>query len=190
MICIGAYLHKRSCCMTAMDATGQILNQGKVLNEASSLRGYLERWPKPPALAVESCSFWTAFAEAVEPLVERLVLVHPQRVKAMASARLNNDRVEAATVAARCSPAAQRYDQPPAQRKHRNMARVALARKLLGAVGALLRHGVCFDEQVFAAMSRQSPPARFSRCPARATLRWSGGVSHHPFVPSARREHE
>jgi transposase len=68
------------------------------------------------------------------------------------SPRLRWILVEAATVAARHSPAAQRYYHPLAQRKHRNIARVALARKLLGAVWALLRHGVCFDEEVFAAM--------------------------------------
>jgi transposase len=337
MIYIGVDLHKRFCYMTAMDATGQIRDQRKVTNDADSLRGYLERWSEPLALAVESCSFWPAFAEAVEALVQRLVLVHPQRVKAIASAKLKNDRVdsatlahllranllpeawradagtrqlrelvrlridlgrqrarwknrvhallhghglrppvsdlfgqagrawlasialpagtrpvldsclemidqysrqirvqevsmkrcaqadprvrwlssipgigsysalvllaeigpierfvskrqlysyagltprlrqsaerkrsggitragsprlrwilvEAATVAARYSPAAQRYYQSLAERKHRNIARVALARKLLGAVWALLRHGVCFDEQVFAAM--------------------------------------
>jgi transposase len=337
MIYIGVDLHKQFCYMTAMDATGQVLDQRKVANESTSLRGYLERWSEPLALAVEACSFWPAFAETVEPLVQRLVLVHPQRVKAIASAKLKNDRVdsatlahllrtnllpeawradadtrqlrelvrlridlgrqrarwknrvhallhghglrppvsdlfglagrawlsglelpagtrplldsclemidqysqqirvqeknmqlcaqgdarvkwlssipgigaysalvllaeigpierfvskrqlysyaglvprmrqsanrnrsggithagsprlrwilvEAATVAARYSPAAQRYYQPLAERRHRNVARVALARKLLGAVWALLRHGVCFDEQVFAAM--------------------------------------
>lgn len=337
MIYIGVDLHRRFCYMTAMDATGQIVDQRKVANETESLHGYLGGWPEPPQMAVESCSFWPAFAEAVESRVERLVLVHPQRVKAIASAKLKNDRVdsatlahllrtnllpeawkadrdtrqlrelvrlridlgrqrarwknrvhallhahglrppvsdlfgragrawlaavelpaatqpvltsclemieqcsqqiriqeksmkvcaqtdprvawltsipgigsysalvllaeigpierfadkkqlysyagltprlrqsadrkrsggitragsprlrwilvEAATVAARYSPAAQRYYQPLAARKHRNIARVALARKLLGAVWALLRHGVCFDEQVFAAM--------------------------------------
>ena len=337
MIYVGVDLHRRFCYMTAMDATGQILDQRNVANETASLQGYLKRWTEPPTMAVESCSFWPAFAEAVEPLVERLVLVHPQRVKAIASAKLKNDRVdsatlahllrtnllpeawkadpgtrqlrelvrlridlgrqrarwknrvhallhahgarspvtdlfgqagrawlrtvelpagtmpvlasclemidqcsqpiriqekrmktcaqadprvewlssipgigsysalvllaeigpierfrskrqlysyagltprlrqsaerkrsggitragsprrrwilvEAATVAARYSPAAQRYYQPLAERKHRNVARVALARKLLGAVWALLRHGVCFDEEAFAAM--------------------------------------
>jgi transposase len=320
-----------------MDATGQILDQRQGANETASLQGYLGRWQESVQMAVESCSFWPAFAEAVESRVQRLVLVHPQRVKAIASAKLKNDRVdsatlahllrtnllpeagradagtrqlrelvrlridlgrqrarwknrvhallhahgarspvsdlfgragrawlatvelptgtkpvlgsclemieqcshqmhlqekrmkecaqadprvlwltsipgigpysaqvllaeigpierfatkrqlysyagltprlrqsaerkrsggitragsprlrwilgEAATVAARCSPAAQRYYQPLAARKHRNIARVALARKLLGAVWALLRHGVCFDEEVFAAM--------------------------------------
>jgi hypothetical protein len=38
------------------------------------------------------------------------------------------------------------------QRKHPHVARVALARKLLGAAYALLRDGVCFDESIFAAV--------------------------------------
>ena len=38
------------------------------------------------------------------------------------------------------------------QRKHPHVARVALARKLLGAVYAMLRDGECFDETIFAAV--------------------------------------
>jgi len=40
------------------------------------------------------------------------------------SPRLRWILVEAATVAARCSPAAQRYDQHLAERKHRNLAKL------------------------------------------------------------------
>jgi hypothetical protein len=36
------------------------------------------------------------------------------------------------------------------QRKPAQVALIALARKLLTAVWALLRHGVCFDESIFA----------------------------------------
>ena len=49
--------------------------------------------------AVEACGFWPAFREVVEPKVKGLVLVHPQRVKAIASAKLKNDRVDSATLA-------------------------------------------------------------------------------------------
>jgi transposase len=99
MIYIGVDLHKQFCYCTAMDASGHILEQRKVTNQSDSLREYLGRWSEPAELAVESCSFWPAFAEAVEPLVSRLVLVHPQRVKAIASAKLKNDRVDSATLA-------------------------------------------------------------------------------------------
>jgi transposase len=50
-------------------------------------------------VAVEACSFWPAFLDTVEPLVERVALVHPAKVKAIASAKLKNDRVDSATLA-------------------------------------------------------------------------------------------
>jgi len=59
--------------------------------------------------------------------------------------------VEAAQVATRSSPAAQRYYQRLLRRKHKHVARVALARKLLLAVYALLHDGQAFDEEKFAA---------------------------------------
>jgi len=51
----------------------------------------------------------------------------------------------------RCSPAAKRYYERLSRKKHKHVARVALARKLLIAVYALLHDGVAFDEEKFAA---------------------------------------
>lgn len=99
MIYVGVDLHRRFCYMTAQDANGRVLHQGRVANEATSLSGYLRRWSEPVEVAVEACGFWPAFVDTVEPLVERLVLVHPQRVKAIAHAKLKNDRVDSATLA-------------------------------------------------------------------------------------------
>ncbi len=60
--------------------------------------------------------------------------------------------VEAAQVATRSSPAARRYYERLLRKKHKHVARVALARKLLIAVYALLHDGVVFDEDKFAAV--------------------------------------
>src|SRR5260370_40421926 len=43
--------------------------------------------------------FWPACERAVRREVERVVMVHPQRVKAIAAARLKNDRVDSETLA-------------------------------------------------------------------------------------------
>jgi transposase len=53
-------------------------------------------------------------------------------------------------VAARHSPAARAWYARLKRRKPAQVALIALARKLLTAVWALLRHGLCFDESVFA----------------------------------------
>ena len=48
---------------------------------------------------MEASGFWPAFARAVRPEVDRLVMVHPQRMKAIASASLKNDKVDSETLA-------------------------------------------------------------------------------------------
>jgi transposase len=58
--------------------------------------------------------------------------------------------LQVAQVAARCSPAAKAWIARLKRRKPPQVALIALARKLLTAVWALLRNGVCFDESVFA----------------------------------------
>src|ERR1700716_140660 len=86
--------------MTALDASGKILQSGPVANEKLALRRYFRQFRgQAVQVAVEACGFWPGFREVVEPEVARLVLVHPQRVKAIASAKLKNDRVDSETLA-------------------------------------------------------------------------------------------
>jgi hypothetical protein len=61
--------------------------------------------------------------------------------------------LQVAQVAARHSPAARAWMARLRKRKPAQVARIALARKLLTAVWALLRHGICFEENKFAAVS-------------------------------------
>jgi transposase len=100
MIHVGVDLHQRFCYMTALEARGKMLQAGPVTNERLALRKYFRQFRgQEVQVAVEACGFWPAFREVVEPEVRRLVLVHPQRVKAIASAKLKNDRVDSQTLA-------------------------------------------------------------------------------------------
>jgi transposase len=100
MIHVGVDLHQRFCYMTALEARSKMLQAGPVSNERLALRKYFRQFRgQEVQVAVEACGFWPAFREVVEPEVTRLVLVHPQRVKAIASAKLKNDRVDSATLA-------------------------------------------------------------------------------------------
>lgn len=75
------------------------MKQGQVVNEGPALRAWLRQVPGPRQVVVEASGFWPAFARAVGPEAERMVMVHPLRVKAIASARLKNDRVDSETLA-------------------------------------------------------------------------------------------
>lgn len=98
MIHVGADLHQRFCYMTALDASGRKLNAGAVPNQAEALRNYFGQFRGPVQVAVEACSFWPAFRDAVADRAE-VRLVHPQRVKAIAAAKLKNDRIDSGILA-------------------------------------------------------------------------------------------
>jgi transposase len=156
MIYIGVDLHLRFCYMTALDASGTRLQHGRVANDGMSLRQYFTGWKSSSekeeemVVAVEACGFWAAFVEQVEPLVARLVLVHPAKVKAIASAKLKNDRVDSATLAhllrANLLPEAWKADQATRDLRELLRMRVALGQQRTrwkNQIHATLhRHGV------------------------------------------------
>ncbi len=96
---VGVDLHQRFCYLTAVDASGKTCRQGQVVNQGAALRAWLRQVPAPRQVVMEASGFWPAFARAVQPEAERLVMVHPQRMKAIASARLKNDKVDSETLA-------------------------------------------------------------------------------------------
>jgi len=134
MIHVGVDLHQRFCYMTALEARGQIREAGAVANEKGALRRWFRRFRSERVeVAVEACGFWPAFREVVEPEVARLVLVHPQRVKAIASAKLKNDRVDSETLAhlLRCDllPESWKADRETQARRQQVRLRTTLVRQ-------------------------------------------------------------
>ena len=134
MIHVGVDLHQRFCYMTALDASGKIVQSGPVANEKLALRRYFRQFRgQAVQVAVEACGFWPGFREVVEPEVKRLVLVHPQRVKAIASAKLKNDRVDSATLAhlLRCDllPESWKADRETQARRQQVRLRATLVRQ-------------------------------------------------------------
>jgi transposase len=120
--------------MTALEARGKMIQAGPVTNEKLALRRYFQQFRgQDVQVAVEACGFWPAFREVVEPEVKRLVLVHPQRVKAIASAKLKNDRVDSETLAhlLRCDllPESWKADRETQARRQQVRLRATLVRQ-------------------------------------------------------------
>lgn len=138
---VGVDLHERFCYMTALDATGRSLKAGTVANQPTELRRWLRGLPAPVEVAVEACSFWPAFQEAIADQVSVIHLVHPQRVKAIASAKLKNDRVDSATLAhlLRCNLLPESWMADRATRERRQQVRLRIS---LGQHRAALKNQV------------------------------------------------
>jgi transposase len=138
---VGVDLHERFCYMTALDATGRSLKAGAVANQPAELRRWLRGLPAPIEVAVEACSFWPAFQEAIASQVNVIHLVHPQRVKAIASAKLKNDRVDSATLAhlLRCQLLPEAWMADRATRERRQQVRLRIS---LGQHRAALKNQV------------------------------------------------
>ena len=130
---VGVDVHQRFCYLTAMNASGKVVRQGQVVNEAAALRAWLGSLACPRQVVVEASGFWPAFARSVAPEFERLVMVHPQRVKAIASAKLKNDRVDSETLAhlSRCDllPEAWMADEATQQLRLRVRLRITQGRQ-------------------------------------------------------------
>jgi transposase len=107
--------------------------QGQVVNEGAALRAWLRSVPAPREVVVEASGFWPAFQRAVGAEADKLVLVHPLRVKAIAAARLKNDRVDSETLAhlsrADLLPEAWMADERTQQLRLRMRLRVTLGRQ-------------------------------------------------------------
>jgi hypothetical protein len=149
---VGVDLQQRFCYLTAVDASGKLVRRGPVVNQAAALRAWLRGVAGPRQVVVEASGFRPAFARAAGTESERLVMVHRQRVKAIASVK--NERVDSETLAhlSRCDLLAEAWmaDAATPQLRLPVGLRIAPGRKLLTVVWALLHHGVCFDQEWFA----------------------------------------
>lgn len=175
---VGVDLHERFCYMTALDATGRSVKAGAVDNRAAELRRWLRGLPAPVEIAVEACSFWPAFHDAIADQVSAIHLVHPQRVKAIASAKLKNDRVDSATLAhlLRCNllPEAWKADRATRERRQQVRLRISLG-----------QHRAALKNQVHAVLHQHGKRSPVSDTFGRKGREWLRKIALPPVARQA-----
>jgi len=96
---IGIDLHKAKSFVTRMDRQGRVLEQVELPHATGALQQYLERLPSDTRIAVEATGNWMWLYELIEERHPDLVLAHPLKTKAIASARIKTDKIDATTLA-------------------------------------------------------------------------------------------
>lgn len=96
---IGIDLHKAKSFVTRLNSRGRVLEQVELPQAGGALKQYLTELPADACLAVEATGNWMWLYELIEERHPTLVLAHPLKTKAIASARIKIDKIDATTLA-------------------------------------------------------------------------------------------
>lgn len=87
-------LHKRVSQIALLTAEGE-LTQHRLVNDVGRLEGFFAQLAAATPVAIEASGTWWWLVDLLERLGHRPVLSHPKQTKAIAAARLKNDKVDA-----------------------------------------------------------------------------------------------
>lgn len=94
MVHAGVDLHKRVSQIAVLTAEG-VLTQHRLENDLPRVQEFFAQVPAPARVAIEASGTWWWLVELLERLGHEPVLSHPKQTRAIAAARLKNDRVDA-----------------------------------------------------------------------------------------------
>ena len=92
-------LHKRTSTFCVKTKDGDLVSTQKVLTDPNQIRDYIRSFKDQLlVLALEPVSQWYFYADMLESLGCDVHIAHPMRVKAIASARIKTDKIDASVL--------------------------------------------------------------------------------------------
>jgi len=82
-----------------MDAAGRILKRARVPSSPSGLRAALGEYREPMKAVLEASYSWGPIYDWLDEIVDDVVLAHPQKIRAIAEARIKTDAIDSVTLA-------------------------------------------------------------------------------------------
>jgi transposase len=99
MLHSGIDLHKRDLVIATVDATGQLVKEGRVRATRTAVTGYFAPLGREQRAVVESTATWYWLADHLRAAGVALTLGHSKYIKAISYAKVKTDAVDAATLA-------------------------------------------------------------------------------------------
>jgi transposase len=96
---VGIDLHRKRSHLAVIDGEGRELRSRRIINDPEVLLALLAEIDGDCRVALEATYGWEWLAELLEDAGYELHLAHPLRTKAIASARVKTDAVDARTLA-------------------------------------------------------------------------------------------
>jgi transposase len=92
---IGLDLHKKIIAYCIKNESGRLVRNGTVAATRSDLLEWVERLPQPWMAAMEATLFTGWVYDFLKPHAKRLIVAHPEMLKAITAAKKKNDRADA-----------------------------------------------------------------------------------------------
>lgn len=147
MTYVGLDVHKEFCQASVLNDDGEEISNERVATDAEALNAFLDRF-EDAKFVLESTGVWEFVYGIVEARGFEVVLAHPLQVKAIASARVKTDKVDARTLARLLY-----LDMVPAS--HVPPREVRDLRELLRHRKALVEKSTAFKNRVHAELLRR-----------------------------------
>jgi transposase len=100
---IGLDVHKKTINYCVKDATGQVLQDGKVGSTRRELDCWIQTLPQPRTIAMEATIFTGWIYDYLLPHAEKVKVAHPLMLRAIAAAKKKNDTIDAGKIADACA---------------------------------------------------------------------------------------
>lgn len=126
---VGIDLHKEFFVAVGEDTGGSVLLKERYENNEASIVSLLAHFTTPPQVVVEASGNWMWFVRLLEKYGCTVQLAHPFRTKAIASARIKTDSIDAKTLCdlLRGNLIPQSYIAPDATLDNREVARARIS---------------------------------------------------------------
>lgn len=95
---LGIDLHKERTYVVLMDSTGEVIDEKRIQN-LDILEYLQEKVPRETYAVLEATRNWAFMYDLLEAHVERVALAHPKELKAIATAAVKTDRIDAKVLA-------------------------------------------------------------------------------------------
>lgn len=95
----GIDIHKKYSVYTVVNQEGKVIGRGRIDNNPESFTRIIRANGEGAKAVIEATGNWYYIHDLLENMVEEVVLAHPQRTKAIASARIKTDKIDATTLA-------------------------------------------------------------------------------------------
>lgn len=99
MLYAGVDHHAKTSHITLIDESGKVIKRKDLPSDGQIIKSILSGCGEPIKATLEASYNWGKMYDWLDDVADEVILAHPQKVRAIAEARIKNDKIDSATLA-------------------------------------------------------------------------------------------